>query len=86
MRARGNDLVRFEPQRKFVFPEDLVALGYQLHCEGLLPEVVICLHDDSQKLPCFEAREGTILPDALLLFPRRLQENLIEVAIVEEVD
>lgn len=47
----GEDLVRLEPQVDLLLFEYLIKLTNQLDCELLLPDVVICLHDDAEELP-----------------------------------
>lgn len=85
MGSTRNNLVRLKPKRQFGLFEDLVALGNQLHSKGLLPQVIISFDDDTKQAPGFEACERRILLYSVLLLLGSLQENLVVIAIVEEV-
>ena len=63
----------------------MVTLTDQLHGESFLSQVIVGLDDDSQELPSFETRERRILLKSCLLLLRRLQEDLVVIAIIEKV-
>ena len=63
----------------------MVTLTDQLHGESFLSQVIVGLDDDAQELPSFETRERRILLKSCLLLLRRLQEDLVVIAIIEKV-
>lgn len=79
------DLIRLQPERQICLFEDLVTLTDQLHGESFLSQVIVGLDDDAQELPSFETRERRILLESCLLLLRRLQEDLVVIAIIEKV-
>ena len=79
------NLIRLQPERQICLFEDLVTLTDQLHGESFLSQVIVGLDDDTQELPRFETRERRILLESCLLLLRRLQEDLVVIAIIEKV-
>ena len=63
----------------------MVTLTDQLHGKSFLSQVIVGLDDDAQELPSFETRERRILLKSCLLLLRRLQEDLVVIAIIEKV-
>lgn len=86
MRASCNNFVRLEPKRKFGCPEDLITLTNELHSKGLLPQVIVCFDDNSEKLPSFKIWEWRVFLESDLLLLWCFQENLIVVTIVKKVN
>lgn len=75
----GQDFIRLEPQAQLLKLEYLVHLGYQLHGELFLADVVIRFHNDLQKSPGFQMPERRILPNSLIL----LSGNLLEYGVLK---
>jgi hypothetical protein len=73
------DFIRLEPQAQLLKFEYLVHLGYQLHGELLLADVIIRFHNDLQKSPSFQMPERRILPNSLIL----LSGDLLEYGILK---
>jgi hypothetical protein len=73
------DFIRLEPQAQLLKFEYLVHLGYQLHGELLLSDIVIRFHNDLQKSPSFQMPERRILPHSLIL----LSGDLLEYGILK---
>ena len=73
------DFIRLEPQAQLLKFENLVHLGYQLHGELLLADIVIRFHNDLQKSPSFQMPKRRILPHSLIL----LSGDLLEYGILK---
>ncbi len=82
----GQDLISTHPERQFSLAPNLAHLADKLHCELLLPDVIVGLDHEAYEFPSRQVLEGRLLSNANLLLFGSLEKDVALCSAVVKVN